>query len=89
VTCSSNSDEFLNAAPEYFGGQEINKVLVEASNNVTTDWQYLPFQVYANSVFADTVGQAYTARSDLNVGLQAWQEQIVAYGSSQGFTLNE
>jgi len=89
TTAQLTSDEFLNATPEYFGGQEINKVLVEASDNVISGWQYLPFQVYANSVFADTVGAAYTARSDLNVGLQAWQDQLVSYGNQQGFTVDE
>ena len=81
--------EFLAEAPEYFGGQQVNQVLVDASKNVATGWQYLPYQVYANSVFPDTVGTAYTASSDLNAGLQAWQEQIVSYGDSQGFSVNK
>ncbi len=84
-----NAPEFLDATPEYFGGQEINKVLVEASQNVSTGWEYLPFQVYANSVFPDTVGQAYANKTDLNVGLQAWQENLVTYGNSQGFEVNK
>jgi multiple sugar transport system substrate-binding protein len=88
TTAQLTSPEFLAAAPEYFGGQKINEVLVEASDNVATGWQYLPFQVYANSVFPDTVGAAYVGRSDLNVGLQAWQDQLVTYGNQQGFTVN-
>jgi len=84
-----NDDEFLNATPEYFGGQEINKVLVDASQNVAEGWEYLPFQVYANSVFPDTVGQAYNDRSDLNAGLEAWQKNLVDYGSNQGFDVNK
>ncbi|WP_278235848.1 sugar ABC transporter substrate-binding protein [Isoptericola sp. AK164] len=89
TTAHLNDPEFLEAAPEYFGGQKINEVLVEASENVSTDWQYLPFQVYANSVFPDTVGQAYTQKSDLNEGLVAWQDNLVSYGSSQGFTVEQ
>ncbi|HMR50145.1 MAG TPA: sugar ABC transporter substrate-binding protein [Arachnia sp.] len=84
-----NDEEFLNAAPEYFGGQEINKVLVAASENVSEGWEYLPFQVYANSVFPDTVGQSYANRSDLNAGLKAWQDNLVDYGTSQGFDINK
>ena len=83
-----HSDEWLNQAPDYFGGQEINKVLLTAAENVSTDWSYLPFQVYANSVFPDTVGASYVSKSDLNVGLKAWQEQLINYGNSQGFTVN-
>lgn len=89
TTAQLNADEFLNATPEYFGGQEINKVLVDASENVIDGFQYLPYQVYANSIFADTVGQAYAEKRDLNAGLQAWQEQLVSYGNDQGFAVNE
>ena len=47
-------------------------------------WSYLPFQVYANSIFPDTVGQAYTGKSSLSAGLQAWQQQSASYGTQQG-----
>ncbi|GAA2951996.1 hypothetical protein [Microbacterium schleiferi] len=43
----------------------------------------------ANSIFGDTVGQSYQSQSDLNVGLQAWQDQLVSYGNEQGFTVNK
>lgn len=83
------SPEFLGAAPEYFGGQRINEVLVQASKDVLPGWQYTPFQAYANSVFADTVGQSYADKSDLLGGLSAWQESMVRYGEEQGFTITE
>ena len=82
------SDEFLNYESEYFGGQKINEVLVQASKDVVPGWSYLPFQTYANSIFGDTVGQAYASKSDLNEGLAAWQEATVKYGVEQGFTVN-
>jgi multiple sugar transport system substrate-binding protein len=89
TTADLNSTEFLAAAPEYFGGQEINKVLVAAAKNVPSGWQYLPYEVYANSIFGDTVGQSYLDGSDLNTGLTAWQDKLVAYGNQQGFTVNK
>ncbi|MEU5870819.1 sugar ABC transporter substrate-binding protein [Glycomyces sp. NPDC047369] len=88
TTADLNSEDFLAEAPEYFGGQQINQVSVAASQNVVPGFQYLPFQVYANSVFPDTVGTAYTEQSDLNAGLQAWEDQLVTYGESQGFQVN-
>lgn len=87
TTADLESEEFLNAAPEFFGGQEINKVLVDAAISVPEGWQYLPYQVYALSIFGDTVGQAYESRGDLNEGLKAWEEQLVEYGNDQGFTV--
>ena len=89
TTAQLNADDFLSQAPDYYGGQKVNQVLVDASKNVGQGWTYLPFQVYANSVFPDTVGKAYTGHSDLNAGLQAWQEKLVAYGNQQGFTVNQ
>lgn len=87
TTANLQSEEFLSAAPEYFGGQEINKVMVDAASSVSTGWQYLPYQVYALSIFGDTVGQSYESGSNLNTGLVAWQDQLRDYGSKQGFTV--
>ncbi|GGM16365.1 ABC transporter substrate-binding protein [Promicromonospora citrea] len=84
-----NDEEFLAEEPEYFGGQRINEVLSASATGVVEGWQYLPYQVYANSVFPDTVGQAYTGSTPLADGLAAWQESIVSYGNEQGFTVTE
>jgi multiple sugar transport system substrate-binding protein len=82
-----NASYFLNAAPAYFGGQKINQVLAQAAKNVVPGWTYLPFQVYANSIYGDTVGQAYANQSDLNKGLVSWQNASAEYGNQQGFTV--
>lgn len=79
------SPTFLNFKSDYFGGQQINQVLVQASKDVVPGWSYLPFQVYANSIFGDTVGQSYASKSDLNKGLLAWQKASADYGNQQGF----
>ncbi|GAA2239282.1 sugar ABC transporter substrate-binding protein [Herbiconiux moechotypicola] len=89
TTADLESPDFLAQTPEYFGGQAINEVLVDASKNVPTGWHYLPYQVYANSIVPDTVGQSYESNSDLNAGLQDWQDQLVEYGNQQGFTVNK
>ncbi|MDN3241486.1 ABC transporter substrate-binding protein [Glycomyces tritici] len=88
TTAELASPEFTGTAPDYFGGQRINEVCVAASENVATGFQYLPFQVYANSVFPDTVGAAYTEQGDLNAGLEAWQESLQEYGETQGFQVD-
>jgi multiple sugar transport system substrate-binding protein len=80
-----NDPEFVNKEDEYFGGQPVNQVLTEAAGSVVEGWQYLPFQLYANSIFGDTVGAAYVAHSDLDAGLETWQEALVDYGNEQGF----
>ncbi|HEY5320965.1 MAG TPA: sugar ABC transporter substrate-binding protein [Galbitalea sp.] len=82
-----SAPSFQDQTSAYFGGQKINKVLLAASQSVPSGWQYLPFQNYAQTVFADSVGQAYANHSDLNAGLRAWQATLVKYGNAQGFTV--
>ncbi len=81
------------AAPDllkYFGNQEYNKVLAEGAGTVNTGWSYLPYQVAANSKFADTVGKAYNkSGTKLADGLSAWADAIVSYGNEQGYNVTK
>jgi multiple sugar transport system substrate-binding protein len=87
TTAQLNSPEFLGTEFKYFGGQKANEIFAESARNVVTGWSYLPFQVYANSVFNDTVGKAYVSSTTLADGLKAWQDQSAKYGTEQGFTV--
>ncbi|MDQ4054299.1 MAG: sugar ABC transporter substrate-binding protein [Actinomycetota bacterium] len=79
---------FVDKKSEYFGGQQVNQVLTDAANNVVEGWHYLPYQLYANTIFGDTVGKSYQDHSDLNDGLVSWQDALVDYGNEQGFSVN-
>jgi len=85
TVADQNSPEFLNQTPAYFGGQKINQVLVAGAKDVVDGWQYLPYEVYANSIFGDTVGKAYSDNTSLDAGLEAWQKSLISYGNQQGF----
>lgn len=87
TTADLNSRSFLDAPFPYFGGQQANKIFSESAKNVLPGWSYLPFQVYANSVFNDAVGKAYTSGTPLASTLVSWQDTSVAYGKEQGFTM--
>jgi multiple sugar transport system substrate-binding protein len=54
---------------------------------VMPGWSYLPFQAYANSIYADTAGQSYVDKTDILDGLAGWEQEIVKYGNEQGFTV--
>jgi multiple sugar transport system substrate-binding protein len=82
-----DSSSFLNQAPSHFGGQKINQVLSAAASSVIPGWSFLPFQVYANSIFPDTVGKAYADKFDLNAAINAWLQASATYGQQQGFTV--
>ncbi|MGR3931804.1 ABC transporter substrate-binding protein [Streptomyces sp. BRA346] len=89
TTADLESDAFQNTAFPYFGGQKANKIFAESAANVGSGWSYLPYQVYANSIFNDTVGKAYVSRTKLADGLKAWQDASVKYGEEQGFTVQK
>lgn len=83
------STEFQNTKFDYFGGQEANKIFAESAANVASDWSYLPFQQYANSIFNDTVGKAYISGTKLAAYLKSWQDASIKYGNEQGFTVSK
>ncbi|SDT48994.1 ABC transporter substrate-binding protein [Actinoplanes derwentensis] len=87
TTAELSAPEFQSKEFPYFGGQKVNEVLAESAGQVVTGWNYLPFQVYANSIFSDTVGKAYIGQGTLTDGLKAWQDASVKYGTEQGFTV--
>jgi multiple sugar transport system substrate-binding protein len=83
-----NSSSFLDQAPAYFGGQKINQVLSASASSVIPGWSFMPFQVYANSIFPDSVGKAYSDKSDLNAAITTWLQASATYGQQQGFTVS-
>jgi len=80
-----NTPEFLDREFGYFGGQKVNEVLSASAGDVVAGWQYLPFQVYANSVFNDHVGPVYGGTLTLQQGLDSWQQALITYGTQEGF----
>ncbi|MGW0904873.1 ABC transporter substrate-binding protein [Streptomyces sp. NPDC002853] len=89
TTKDLESKAFQNTEFPYFGGQKANKVFAESAANVADDWNYLPYQVYANSIFNDTAGKAYVSGTPLSKGLKSWQDASVKYGSEQGFSIQK
>ncbi|MEV0522786.1 sugar ABC transporter substrate-binding protein [Streptomyces sp. NPDC050439] len=89
TTKDLESKAFQNTEFPYFGGQKANKVFAESAANVADDWSYLPYQVYANSIFNDTAGKAYVSGTPLSKGLKSWQDASVKYGSEQGFSIQK
>jgi multiple sugar transport system substrate-binding protein len=87
TTAELKSPAYLDKEYPYFGGQKVNEVLAQSASQVVPGWSYLPFQVYANNIFNDTVGKAYVSGTTLQAGLKAWQDACVNYGQKQGFTI--
>jgi len=93
---SLEKDSFKNATTvknsdgqdvDYFGGQKYNEVLAQAAENVSSDFQFLPFEVKARTIFGDYFGKSYTGDQKLSDGVAAWQKALQDYGKDQGFTV--
>ncbi|MFC9331305.1 ABC transporter substrate-binding protein [Kitasatospora sp. NPDC057015] len=78
---------FLDKPIEVLGGQKANQVFAQSSAAVSPTWQFLPYQVYANSVFKDTVGQGIAGNGSISSGMEAWQKRITDFGTQQGFSI--
>ncbi|MYQ80333.1 MULTISPECIES: ABC transporter substrate-binding protein [unclassified Streptomyces] len=89
TTAQLESSSFQDTAFPYFGRQQANKVFAQSAAAVPDDWSYLPYQVYANSVFNDTAGKAYVSGTTLAQGLKDWQDASAKYGDEQGFTVEK
>ncbi|WP_369037095.1 MULTISPECIES: ABC transporter substrate-binding protein [Streptomyces] len=89
TTAQLQDAAFQSKKFDYFDGQEANKIFAESAANVASDWSYLPFQQYANSIFNDTVGKAYISSEKLSAGLKSWQDASIKYGNEQGFTVEQ
>jgi len=89
TTADLGNAEFADKVWDYYGGQQVNQVSIEASKAVSPNWAFLPFQIYAYTVFGDTVGQSFVNKTDLNAGLKDWQDKLVTFGNQQGFSVNK
>lgn len=78
---------FVDEEIAYLGGQQARQVFAESAQNSVLGWQWLPFQPYVSSVYADTVGQAIAGKSSIADGFAAWEQRIVEYAQEQGFTV--
>ncbi|WP_432492273.1 ABC transporter substrate-binding protein [Kineococcus auxinigenes] len=78
---------FLDAAPEFYGGQQVNRVFAEASEQVNTEFGWLPFMDYVYSTYEDTVGPAISERGDMVAAFAQWESQLESYAEEQGFTV--
>ena len=93
---SMESDSFKNTTTvknadgedvDYFGGQKYNEVLAQSAENVSSDYQFLPYEVKARTIFGDYLGKSYTGDQKLTDGIAAWQKALQDYGKDQGFTV--
>lgn len=78
---------FVDQELEFYGGQQVNQVFAEASENVFTGFQFSPFQDYVYAQIQDVYGAAMANQGDLVEALNTVQENVTSYAVDQGFTV--
>jgi multiple sugar transport system substrate-binding protein len=81
------SPKYVSATSLLLGGQKPGALYLKAAATVSSGWQFLPYELYAGTIYKDTAGQHYSGKADLLAGLGAWQSQLMEYGNQQGFTV--
>lgn len=81
--------DFVDKTDDYFGGQKVNAVLAEAAQSKVSAFQYLPYTAYAQTVFGDSIGKAYSKQTTLAKAMQEYQDTLIKHGKEQGYTINE
>lgn len=80
--------QFTDQKSPFYGGQQVNKIFAGISSNITGEFGSLPFMDYVYDAFNKTLGKAMAdGGSGMNAGLTAWQDDVVSYAKSQGFTV--
>ncbi|MGN9812852.1 ABC transporter substrate-binding protein [Micromonospora sp. BQ11] len=82
-----NDPAVAGQKPEFYGGQEVNKLFAGISDTVPLDYQFSPFQDYVYTAMGDTLGKAMSQKGDLTPALDAWQKSVTDYATKQGFTV--
>lgn len=72
--------QYLAQTDDFFGGQKPHAVIAQASKDVRTDFTYLSYTAYANSIAVDSIGQSYHGKLTVHEALQQWGESLKKYG---------
>jgi multiple sugar transport system substrate-binding protein len=83
-----DSPEFRNRKFDFYGGQAVNSVFVEASNNVNKGFEWSPFQDYVYTQMVEQFGAAATGDTEFSQVPENLQDKISRYAKQQGFKVS-
>lgn len=87
-----NSDSFTDPntesnkkTNEFFGGQNVNKILAEAAKRPVNEFQYLPYNAFAQTEFGDDISPAYGKKKTLKEAFTEYGKKLTEHGTQQGY----
>ena len=83
-----DSPEFRNRKFDFYGGQAVNSIFVEASKNVDTGFEWSPFQDYVDTQMVEQFGAAVTGDTEFSQVPENLQDEISRYAKQQGFKVS-
>ena len=83
-----DSPEFQNRKFDFYGGQAVNSVFVEASNNVNKGFEWSPFQDYVYTQMEEQFGAAATGDTEFSQVPGTLQDKVTSYAKQQGFKVS-
>jgi multiple sugar transport system substrate-binding protein len=84
---SALNDPSFDTANTFYGGQQVNRIFVESSQQVNTTFQWSPFQDYVFSQLQNQLGEAVNGKITFEQAMHNAQNAVVSYARSQGFTV--
>ena len=82
------SPDFKNRKFDFYGGQAVNAVFVEASNNVDKGFEWSPFQDYVYTQMTEQFGAAASGDTEFSKVPANLQEKVTSYAKQQGFKVS-
>lgn len=78
----------FNTGVSFYGGQNVNQVFAQSSQNVNVGFQWSPFEDYVLTQVQNQLASAVQGKISFDQALQNAQNTVVSYAQSQGFTVN-
>jgi multiple sugar transport system substrate-binding protein len=83
-----DSPDFQNRKFDFYGGQAVNSVFVEASKNVNKGFEWSPFQDYVYTQMQEQFGAAATGDTEFSQVPVNLQDKVTSYAEQQGFKVS-
>lgn len=80
-------EDFVSQTDDYFGGQKVNEILATAAALPVTEFQYLPYNPFAQSTYGDEIGQAYQGKKTLAEAMASYAQKLADHGEQEGYTV--
>jgi multiple sugar transport system substrate-binding protein len=79
------SEEFKNQTDDFYGGQKVNSVFIQASEQVDKGFEWSPFQDYVYTKMQEQLQAAADGKIGFPEVMDQLDSNITDYARSQGF----